>query len=542
MADFLSAFKLPTIIIIIGIILAITGFQLALNYDIRQSERAFRDFADQLYRKMDSGIRRHELQMNALGNIIGQIRGFSDVEFKDIADSFTVASSFTDVSLFTFSEEDGLKEIYTNYASSQEATPEQISVIAPAVVKAMQLNKIYLSRTIEYPMNGQEFRAMIFAVPILKKYRENVFLVSVFNLDRFFEDIFRDEEEKVNMRVYRIEGDNKTQIYEKFADDERAFFAAVGDRQYEGLHVLRQRYFDDFSWEFHIFATPGSFMTTVGLFPWITLLSILSLAALLGYISFRITIENVRIRMVVEKQTKSLRTYNEELEQRNKDLDDFAYIASHDLKEPLRGIYNYSEFLIEDHAEDLDSEGQKKLYTIRKLSRRMESLIESLLEYSRLSRDDTALQPVDLNKSLEHALDSLDVFIQDHNAVINAGNGLPMVLGHEKTLSEIFRNLITNALKYNTHKEKHVDISWHEQPGGMIRIEIKDNGIGIAPEHQETVFKIFKRLHGRDDFGGGTGSGLTIVQKIIERHGGKVNVYSDGYNGSTFSFTLKKAV
>lgn len=539
-ADFISAFKLPTVIVIIGIILAITGFQLALNYDMRKTEQTFNEFADQLYRKIDSGIRRHELQMAALGNIIGQIRGFSNIEFKDIANSFTVDSSFTDVSLFTFSENSGLEEIYTS-AESEKATPSQLNATAPAVVKAIQLEKIYLSRSLEYSMDNTTFQAMIFAVPILKKYRENVFLVSVFNITKFFSEIFQDEQEKINMRIYRIEGDNKTPIYEKFAQDGRAFFAAVGDRQYEGLHIIRQRYFDDFSWEIHIFATPGTFMTAVGLFPWIALLAILALTLLLGYMAFRITIENVRVRTIVEKQTHSLRSYNEELEQRNNDLDDFAYIASHDLKEPLRGIYNYSEFLIEDHASELNTDGQKKLYTIRKLSRRMESLIESLLEYSRLSRQDVTFETVDLNKCIEDVVESLDVYIQENNAKIEIQGPLPSVIGHERTLPEVFRNLITNAIKYNTQKDKFVKISWKEENNNWVSISVKDNGIGIAPEHQAIIFKIFKRLHGRDDYGGGTGSGLTIVQKIIERHGGKVSVVSDGRDGSSFIFTLKKA-
>lgn len=541
MTDIISAYRLPTLIVIIGIVMAILGFQMALNYDIRQSERSFSEFADQVYRKIDSGVRRHELQISSLGNIIGQIRGFSNIEFKDIANSFTVESSFSDISLYTFSPKSGIEEIYTN-PDTDKATAAQLSAITPAVIKAMETNKIYLSPSVEYTIGHNSFKAMIFAIPILKKYRENVFLVSVLNLDKFFTEMFREDEDKINLRIFRIEGDNKALVYEKFAKSGQAFFSAIGDRQYEGMHVLRQRFFDDFSWEVHIFATPGSFMASVGLFPWITLLSVLSLTILLGYMAFRITVENVRIRHIVEQQTHSLRSYNQELEQRNKDLDDFAYIASHDLKEPLRGIYNYSEFLIEDHSKDLSEDGKNKLYTIRKLSRRMENLIESLLEYSRLSRQDVNFETVDLNEALEIAVDSLDIFIKDNNAKIDVKSPLPQVVAHGKTIPEVFRNLITNALKYNTSKEKLVTISWKDEADGWVSVKVTDNGIGIAPEHQAMIFKIFKRLHGRDDYGGGTGSGLTIVQKIIERHGGKVSVTSDGRDGTSFTFLLKKSL
>ncbi|MFQ4144151.1 ATP-binding protein [Chlorogloeopsis sp. ULAP02] len=243
---------------------------------------------------------------------------------------------------------------------------------------------------------------------------------------------------------------------------------------------------------------------------------------------------------VVLRKIDELAKLNFELERSNQELDAFAYIASHDLKEPLRGIHNYSNFLIEDYGEILNEEGKAKLKTLIRLTQRMEDLIDSLLRFSRLGRVDLMLQQIDLNFVLQRILDLLSARIEETGAVINIPRPLPVVYCDHIQLGEVFSNLITNAIKYNDKAEKLVEIGYMEA-SETITFYVKDNGIGIREKHFEAIFRIFKRLHSPNKYGGGTGAGLTIAKKIVERHGGKIWVESTYGKGSTFYFTLQKA-
>lgn len=242
----------------------------------------------------------------------------------------------------------------------------------------------------------------------------------------------------------------------------------------------------------------------------------------------------------VQERTRELQQRNEELDQSNKELDDFAYIASHDLKEPLRGIHNFSSFLLEDYGGKLDGEGRSKLETLMRLTRRMETLIDSLLQYSRLGRVDLAIDRVDLNEIVAEILDSLAISLREEKVEARVPRPLPPVRADRARVGEIFYNLIVNAMKYNDKAEKHIEIGWRENPEGPPVFYVRDNGIGIPEKHHDAVFRIFKRLHGRDKYGGGTGAGLTIVKKIVERHHGRIWVESSAGEGTTFYFTLQE--
>jgi two-component system, chemotaxis family, sensor kinase Cph1 len=242
---------------------------------------------------------------------------------------------------------------------------------------------------------------------------------------------------------------------------------------------------------------------------------------------------------VVLRKIDELAKLNIELERSNQELDAFAYIASHDLKEPLRGIHNYSNFLIEDYGEILNEEGKAKLRTLIRLTQRMEDLIDSLLRFSRLGRVDLLLQQIDLNIVLQRILDLLSARIEETGAVINIPRPLPIVYCDRIQIGEVFSNLITNAIKYNDKAEKLVEIGYTEA-SETVTFYVKDNGIGIREKHFEAIFRIFKRLHSPNKYGGGTGAGLTIAKKIVERHGGKIWVESTYGEGSTFYFTLQK--
>jgi light-regulated signal transduction histidine kinase (bacteriophytochrome) len=242
---------------------------------------------------------------------------------------------------------------------------------------------------------------------------------------------------------------------------------------------------------------------------------------------------------VVLRKADELAQLNIELERSNKELDAFAYIASHDLKEPLRGIHNYSNFLMEDYGDTLNEEGKEKLRTLIRLTQRMEDLIDSLLHFSRLGRADLFMQPTNLNDVVHRILDMLSARIEESGVEIRIPRLLPTVECDRIQIGEVFSNLIVNAIKYNDKTDKWIEIGYLDNLPRPITFYVQDNGIGIREKHFESIFRIFKRLHGPNKYGGGTGAGLTIVRKIVERHGGKIWVESNYGQGSIFYFTLE---
>ncbi|MBT8135428.1 MAG: PAS domain-containing protein [Gammaproteobacteria bacterium] len=237
-------------------------------------------------------------------------------------------------------------------------------------------------------------------------------------------------------------------------------------------------------------------------------------------------------RQVYDELTRA----NEELARSNAELDDFAYIASHDLKEPLRGIHNYAAILLEDHAADLGDEGADKLHTLVRLSKRLELLISSLLEYSRTGRTELAIRPTDLNEVVSGVIDSLRISLEQNNATVTV-HDLPVMTCDSVRIGEVYVNLISNAMRYNDKDAKQIEVG-ADTSGEQPVLFVRDDGIGMHDRHQQSIFRIFKRLHPRDSYGGGSGAGLTIAKKIVERHGGRIWVESSPGAGSTFYFTL----
>jgi PAS domain S-box-containing protein len=244
----------------------------------------------------------------------------------------------------------------------------------------------------------------------------------------------------------------------------------------------------------------------------------------------------------LQRRATALQRLNTELEHSNRELDAFAYIASHDLKEPLRGLHHFSQFLLEDHADRLTEDGVDKLRTLMRLTQRMGALLDSLLHYSYLGRTELALEEIDIHQVVEETVELLAARLHASKVDVRIPARLPSVQADRVYVGEIFTNLIVNAIKYNDKAEKWVEIGCEVSQEGSTQspvFYVRDNGIGIAPQHHEAIFRIFRRLHGREEYGGGTGAGLTIVRKIVERHGGRIWLVSQPGMGSTFYFTLE---
>ncbi len=251
-----------------------------------------------------------------------------------------------------------------------------------------------------------------------------------------------------------------------------------------------------------------------------------------------LAIDNARLLATAERERAEAQAAAAALGQSNAELEQFAYVSSHDLQEPLRNIASYAQLLRQRYQGRLDADADEFIEFLVDGARRMSCLIEDLLRYSRLTRAGAPkLLPVDCSRPLAVAIANLAKSIRETNATIEYG-ALPVVLGHEVQLSQVFQNLISNSIKYGGEKTPEIRISAQAEGDSYI-ISVADNGIGIDPRYKERIFGMFKRLHGRNV--PGTGIGLATCRKIIEHHGGRIWVESEEGSGSTFYFTLKRA-
>ena len=230
----------------------------------------------------------------------------------------------------------------------------------------------------------------------------------------------------------------------------------------------------------------------------------------------------------VKKRTEELAISNAELEH-------FAYVASHDLREPLRMITSFLQLLERRYSANLDQDANEFIGFAVDGAKRLNDMINDLLEYSKVTRKEKVFKQVKLENVLEMALINLIVPTEEHNAVIDF-DPLPIVYGDEKLLVQLFQNLIGNAIKYHGQEPPKIHISSIQENSQYI-ISIKDNGIGIEPQHLERIFTIFQRLNRVDEYEG-TGIGLAIAEKIVHQHNGKIWVESDLGKGTTFYFTF----
>lgn len=236
---------------------------------------------------------------------------------------------------------------------------------------------------------------------------------------------------------------------------------------------------------------------------------------------------------------RKIQYYIHELERNNKELEEFNYVASHDLREPLRTITSYCDLLREDMGDGVSGEVSEDINFITDAATRMNILIQDLLQLSRAGRVDFSKEPVDLNQTMANVKSDLKLKIDETNATISF-NKLPVVQGDAVQINRVFQNLITNALKFKSDQNPLIEISAQSE-NGTAEIMISDNGIGMEEQYFEMIFSPFKRLHSREKYQG-TGIGLAICKKIIDRHSGTIKVKSKLGKGTTFIITLEEYI
>lgn len=261
-------------------------------------------------------------------------------------------------------------------------------------------------------------------------------------------------------------------------------------------------------------------------------LSVTVFSPSLGY--FVALFENITERKHAEQ---ALARQAEELERSNKELEQFAYVASHDLQEPLRMIASYTQLLAKRYAGKLDSDADEFIGFAVDGATRMQNLINDLLQYSRVNRKGKPFAPVDCAEVLRDALVNLRISLEESRAIVT-NDDLPSVTCDATQLTQLFQNLIGNAIKFHGDGPPHVHVSAADG-GSEWKFAVRDNGVGFDPQYAERIFVIFQRLHSQREYAG-TGIGLSICKRIVERHGGRIWAESEPGKGATFYFTIPK--
>lgn len=236
------------------------------------------------------------------------------------------------------------------------------------------------------------------------------------------------------------------------------------------------------------------------------------------------------------EKNRQIEMQKAELVRSNQELEQFAYIASHDLQEPLRTVQSYLQLLRRRYGGKLDRDADEFIDFAIEGATRMRALINDLLTYARVASRARPLEPTPLDAVVDEVLRSLQVRIEERKAAIERGP-LPVVIGDRRQLEQLLQNLIANALKFiRPGVDPVVRIEGEERAGEWI-LRVRDNGVGIPPEYREKIFALFQRLHSRDEYEG-TGVGLAVCKKIVERHGGRIWVESEPGDGSAFHVSL----
>ena len=246
---------------------------------------------------------------------------------------------------------------------------------------------------------------------------------------------------------------------------------------------------------------------------------------------------NLYVRDITElnKAEKMLKSKLGELARSNEELEQFAYVSSHDLQEPLRMITSYLQLLQRRYQGNLDDKADRYIHFAVDGASRMQNLINDLLEYSRVTRSDREAKTTNCEFILNQVLSNLKLMIKDNKIAISH-DPLPDVIADPTELAQVFQNLILNGIKFRSEEAPKIHIAAERKANKWV-FSVQDNGIGIDPQYSERIFEIFKRLHTREQYTG-TGIGLAICKRIVERHGGRIWVESELGKGSIFYFTL----
>lgn len=268
---------------------------------------------------------------------------------------------------------------------------------------------------------------------------------------------------------------------------------------------------------------------------WMILSLALAMACVIGMLVYRYRIK-VKNTLALALQKQAIEERNHALELSNADLEQFAYVVSHDLKQPLRTIGSFAGLISRRYPGVLDSEGKEFINYVTDGVKQMHNLLTDLLIYAQTGKNST-YRVMDMNEIIDTATKNLQDFIREKNASIHV-EGMPFMVGNRSGMIQLFQNMISNAIKFNENQPPEIEIEYRDENDRHL-IVVRDNGIGISADHKEKIFVVFQRLHTQEDYPG-TGIGLSICQKVAKQHGGEIWIDSEPGKGSAFYISLPK--
>lgn len=399
-----------------------------------------------------------------------------------------------------------------------------------AAEKARSSGTAQITGPIVLVQDSEKTPGFLFYAPFSKSSnKRSGFVYAPFVVHKLMDGTLRTETRHVSVRI----SDGEQVLYDELRESEPKFDPESDFQVTKTLTAYGR------CWTFEIRSAKSFRGASNNRQPWIILFVGLIIDALLLFFFVMLTSANRRAILYADTLNEELSRKTKDLERQNEDLERFAFVASHDLQEPLRMVGSFADLLGKRYAGQFDEKGERWLGFLVDGARRMRNLVRDLLLYSRSSQQEFEMSSFELRASLDAALTNLEGTIQAKQPEIVVQENLPSVHGHDAQVSMVLQNLISNSLKFVAQDiTPRIEIRSREEEDRVV-VSVSDNGIGVEPQYLEQVFTVFKRLHG-DEAYEGTGIGLSICKRVIERQGGTIWIESQPGRGTTVFFTLLK--
>lgn len=547
----LRPYRVPTLILCVGITISIIGFITMLNRNMADTERDFLAYAELKERALREQVETSWMGMRLARRFFNASEQVTETEMHTFVQPLLQEGQYAAIAWGAVRADGVPASLHQYFSDSRHVTTEALRKIMAstqlleAARKARSLEKVVLAEDIDPIMQTGGLRSLVMVASLAQPAGgEGGILFGVLNLDGFFAELLSHQDslfylyDITDPGVMRPIYTSDEQLDAAASENEAAIKQKFESLAHHASFLHRARMeVAGRKWEL-VFIPTAQYMAKVSnSLPWIMLITGIVVTSLISLFVFYITTRNITVSRQVAERTQELELAVRRLSYINAELERFAYVASHDLQEPLRLVSSFTEILKDDYGERLDGQAHEYMDILITEAKRMQELVTGLLTYAR-SEDtlDSPPEKVDCNQVLDRVLRDLSKRIRECNATITH-DSLPQVEGRTLLLVQLFENLVGNALKYRREDEGvHIHIGAELQQGAW-RFYVKDNGIGIREAHYQRIFEPFKRLHHRDQYPG-SGIGLAICKKAAEFMGGRIWVESVPEKGSVFYFTI----
>ncbi len=544
-------YRVPTFVLCLGLILSILGFIGTLQRNMDDLERQFYNYTATQAAAVEQQFSNYLSDMELSQHFFKTSTWVTKEEFATFIYPLKKRGNFSLFARVDYDpEEERVSILQANIVEDALKRTDVGSLLEKLdIIKGLRQAKEegVLVATKPFSMLNQEEYHLGIAYPYYQLLRQiDGFVVGVLNLKQIFSQELEWEAKRrdVAVYIYDISNNNPSLIYTSNERDIQFGPNIENAQPYETIdkqspfHHKTTLNLANRTWEIFFIPTTHYLANITNIFPWLTLVGGMVITGLISLFMFYLTTRNIRVSKIVEERTQDLELAMKKLTRTNLELERFAYVASHDLQEPLRLVSNFTRILHEDYGKKFDKEGREYVGIIIDETEHMQDMIKGLLDYARIEKlPEMPKQKANCKQLLQRVLKNLRMRIKETGATVTYDE-MPTIIGYTVPVVQLFQNLIGNSLKYCRNHPPVIRIGCEDKRDYWL-FSVKDNGIGISEEHFEHIFEPFKRLHRKDEFQG-SGIGLAVCKKIVEYMGGRIWVNSQLGKGSTFYFTVPK--